>query len=196
MEKTILLSTALAIGLAFNNPKIASADDNEYNNWNNYSSSSSSSDYSNSYQNDYLQQQEVPLTATSNVDSNANGQSTSDSTSNDNTTDQTSTLDQSVAQSPAEPVYNYQPAPKRHLTKRAHKINVRRHNYRRPGDFHIGPNLKVKMLRHRQVITPLTQLNRVAPMTMNNLLHASTANPLAGRRQHISKHIKKLPSVY
>ena len=200
MEKTILLSTALAIGLVFNSPKLASADDNEYNNWNNYSSSSSSSNYSNSYQNDYLQQQEVPLTATSNVDSSANsqanGQFTSDSTSNDNTTDQASTLDQPVAQSPAEPVYNYQPAPKRHLTKRAHKINVRRHNYHRPGDFHIGPNLQVKILRHRQAFTPLTQLNRVAPMTMNNLLHASTANPLAGRRQHISKHIKKLPSVY
>ena len=195
MEKTILVSAAaLAIGLAFNSPKLASADDTKYNN--NCSSSSSSSDYSNSYQNNHLQQQEVPLTATSNVDSSANSQSTSASTSTNSTTDQTSTLNQPVAQSPAEPVYNYQPVPKRHLIKRVHQANIRRHNYRLSSKFRVGPNLQIKILRSHQAFSPFAQLNRVAPMTMDNLLHASTANPLAGRGQHISKHIKKIPSVY
>lgn len=41
-----------------------------------------------------------------------------------------------------------------------------------------------------------TNAHQVALMTMDNLLHASTNNPLAGRRHYISKHIKKLPTVY
>lgn len=205
MEKTILLSTALALGLTLGNTHVNANDDAYYSSnsdsdANDYNYSSNSASYN-------LQQKEVPLTASSNVDSSANSSADSEAnSSSDNNSQATEKADenaeQTVAQSPyssyrQETNYN-QTASQRHYIRVHHNATIQRRQHRSLGRLTIGPKLKVNM--HRRHATPMlingTPLWRVAPMTMDNLLHSSTNNPLAGRRQHISKHIKKLPSVY
>ena len=205
MEKTILLSTALALGFTLGNTHVNANDDAYYSSnsdsdANDYNYSSNSASYN-------LQQKEVPLTASSNVDSSANSSADSEAnSSSDNDSQATEKADENAEQTVAQSPYssyrqeaNYsQTTSQRHYIKVHHNATIQRRQHRNLGRLTIGPKLNVNMRRRHA--TPMlingTPLWRVAPMTMDNLLHSRTNNPLAGRRQHISKHIKKLPSVY
>lgn len=210
MEKSILLSTALALGLTASNTSVSANDQLLYKE----NSSSDNSQMISKDSNNLFQQKEVTLSSSSQneyrqtptTDNKTQTEISSVEGASKNNAENThsavqeneQTVDQTY-QAP-KPTYYQQPTAQHKYNRVAshRNVNIKCHRLRHINSLRLNHQLQVSTNR-RPNISPINSQSinwRLAPMTMDNLLHASTNNPLAGRRHYVSKHIKKLPTAY
>lgn len=210
MRKTILLSTALILGLTVNNLHIIADDTTPANDKKDDIAQPNPFD-------NQLQQPEIKLNTTQNNDTReqerTTGQSSIAETTKQTIQDNTSNINiQQKAQNmlntqtktsttPTMPITSYKPT--RGQTKTAHLSHITAYRQTRIKSAKTR-NANIKLTNYnftfcQRTMPKLTQtsnLHHVALMTMDNLLHASTNNPLAGRRHYVTKHINKIPTFY
>lgn len=210
MKKSILLSTALILGLTANNLHVVADDTVPENNKKN------DIIQPNPF-NSQLQQSEIKLNNNSNNELNNQEKATSpidEYTTNKLNSQSTQENNSQEAQinQPLQSVIstNSDVTPQKNTYKQTTNISTVRHQCY----ISVYQQTKIKRIKtrkahidstpynftlHQRTIPKLSQqanTHHVALMTMDNLLHASTNNPLAGRRHYVTKHINKLPSFY
>lgn len=210
MRKTILFSTALILGLTVNNLHIIADDTTPANDKKDDIAQPNPFD-------NQLQQPEVKLNATQNNDTREQERTTEqsgiaettkqtiqDNKSNTNIQQKAQNIPYAqtkTSTTPTMPIASYQPT--REQTKTAHLSHITAYRQARIKSAKTR-NANIKLtnrnftFRQRTMpkLTQTSNLHHVALMTMDNLLHASTNNPLAGRRHYVTKHINKIPAFY
>lgn len=189
MKNTILFSTALILGLTANNFHIV-ADDT-------IPESSKKNDITQSNPfNNQLQQSEIKLNNNSNNEPNNQENNSQETQTNQSLQSVISTNSDVTSQGNTyKSTTNVSAVRHRRHISAYQQTKIKRIKTRKT---HV--NLTPYRLTFRQRTIPKlsqqTNAHQVALMTMDNLLHASTNNPLAGRRHYVTKHINKIPSFY
>lgn len=210
MKNTILFSTALILGLTANNLHIVADDTIPESNKKNGIIQSN-------LFNNQLQQSEIKLNNNSNNESNNQEKTTNpidehtiDKLNNQLTQENNSQEIQTNQSLQSVISTNSDVTPQGNTYKSTTNISAVRHqrhisayqqtNIKRIKTRKAHVNLTpYRFTFHQRTMPKLSQqtnTHRIALMTMDNLLHASTNNPLAGRRHYVTKHINKLPSFY